>query len=566
MILTFNSSLKNIVRCNDSFDAAVLYVAYTGLNRNGSSISKEVFEQCISTIYNVPVVANYDGNDDSIGGHDVKIVRKKGVPTMVHVTQPVGVVPESASYWWENVEEEDGAVHEYLCVDVLLWKRQEAYEKIKRDGITAESMEIEIKAGHTEDGVYVVDNFEFLAFCLLGNCEPCFESAALTFSIDKFTTDLNTMLTEVPRMGKFQLKGVNDTLNEKLKLLEKYHLKLDDLDFELANYELGQLPTKLAEIQKRLGIMVDDEDDERTEPIDISEDVDLDEEAVDESDSALEDTDQSSSNHECVTKEKEHACDTEEKDHTCGTKEKDHECKTKKAPSEADHKCSPKKDYSLTANQMYEEIRNVLYEMKFVDCYGDCRPRYWMRDYDVDVQMVYCEDGACGYVLVGIPFAIDNDSVKIDFQNAKRYKVMYVPFEEGTDTEGTTISSSAKYVKSIENSVAEKYTAQITSMSGELNTLRAFKENVLNEKRRHDESEVFSRFSDLDGNEAFEALKENCESLSLTDIEEKCFAIRGRMLNFSVSSQKSKRGPVLPVDVHGISYEPYGGIVKKYVF
>lgn len=47
-------------------------------------------------MYNKPVVANYIREDDAIGGHDAAIVRKDGSPKMVNVTQPVGVVPESA--------------------------------------------------------------------------------------------------------------------------------------------------------------------------------------------------------------------------------------------------------------------------------------------------------------------------------------------------------------------------------------------------------------------------------------------------------------------------------------
>ena len=82
---------------------------------------------------------------------------------IVNITQPVGVIPESAKYWWEEIEDNSG-VHEYLCVDALIWKRQEAYRKIKDDGITDESMEISIKEGEMVDGMYVIKRFEFTAF------------------------------------------------------------------------------------------------------------------------------------------------------------------------------------------------------------------------------------------------------------------------------------------------------------------------------------------------------------------------------------------------------------------
>ena len=137
--LTYASSLTDLCEINSSFDSGILRIAYTGDNRNGSSISKDVFERCIKTIYNCPVVCNYDRETDTLGGHDMELVRKDdGSTTIVNLTQPVGVVPQTSKVYWESVEEDDGTVNEYLCAEVLIWKRQEAYRKIKEDGITAQ--------------------------------------------------------------------------------------------------------------------------------------------------------------------------------------------------------------------------------------------------------------------------------------------------------------------------------------------------------------------------------------------------------------------------------------------
>ena len=223
--LLFNSSLDNIIKCNDSFDSGVLRIAYHGENRNGSFISKETMERCAArSIFNVPVVANYRRETTTIGGHAAKIVRKNGIPTLVNITQPIGVVPESASFWWENITEENGEVHEYLCTDVLLWKRQEAYAKIKDDGITSESMEIDIKKSHREGKLLIVEDFEFQAFCLLGDVKPCFESASLAmFNEDDFCMQFSSMLAEIPDAINFTQnpKGVkNLVIKEKIKLMD----------------------------------------------------------------------------------------------------------------------------------------------------------------------------------------------------------------------------------------------------------------------------------------------------------------------------------------------------------
>ena len=449
--LVFNSALKNIMSCNESFDQGVLRIAYHGENRNGSYISKEVFEKCLPSMYNVPVVANYMRDDDMIGGHDIEIVRKDNFPKMVNITHPVGVVPESASNWWELVTEEDGAIHEYLCTDVLLWKRQEAYEKIVSDGIVYESMEIKVKEDHLDNGMYVIDDFEFLAFCLLGNCEPCFESASLaTFSSDAFTSELYAMLEEVPMATRNYLEGVtNKLVNKKLKLVEKYGLTLDDLDFELAAYTIDEVEDKLAAIRERLGVPQIDEEDpvvtppEEENPTEPGTDPDANP-GTDESQDSGQDN-----NQEDV---EEHSL---EEDRTGHAKD-DPEDEEDKKPQDNDDEFACGEDEKKTSCDISEE----------------------------------------------------------DFALLKK----------------------------------------------ELKELREFKNQILSEKK----AELFSMFSDLESNEDFKDLKNNADKYDLTAIEEKCFAIRGRTATFSMN-QTYKKAPVLPVLDHEPTYEPYGGVVKKYL-
>ena len=180
-----------------------------------------------------------------------------GSMRIVNVTQPVGVVPESAKYWWEEIEDGSG-VHEYLCVNVLLWKRQEAYKKIKEDGITDESMEISVKEGRMVDGVYVIDRFEFTAFCLLGTAEPCYESASLEmFSCSDFKQQLADMMQEfketfamaqpsqeVGIIPQNYSEGGKEVLDEKNKLMAEFGLTADMLDFSIEDFSVEELRAK----------------------------------------------------------------------------------------------------------------------------------------------------------------------------------------------------------------------------------------------------------------------------------------------------------------------------------
>jgi hypothetical protein len=250
MKIPFTSSLLNLTEINPSFDTGIMRVAYTGRNRNNSFISKAAFEQCIESIYNVPVVANYTRDDNSIGGHDMELVQKGDEVKLVALTQPVGVVPAGAKWYWDLVEDDSG-IHEYLCVEVLIWKRQECYDKIKEDGFEKQSMEITVTDGEMINGCYEIREFYFTALTLLGDdVEPCFESAGLTmFQKDYFAEELQKMKDDFAKeFSKINQKEEEQPMDEKLALIEQYHFKLEDLEFNVDELSYDDLKAKLDEM------------------------------------------------------------------------------------------------------------------------------------------------------------------------------------------------------------------------------------------------------------------------------------------------------------------------------
>lgn len=258
----YAATISDIVSVNSSFDKGVLKIAYHGQNRNGSNISRSAFERSAPTLAYCPVVVNYDAEDDSMGGHDIKIVDTDAGTRMVNMTDPVGVVPKECAPWFEMVDD-NGKEHEYFCTDVLLWKRQAAYDKIKRNGITAQSMEITVKDGRLEDGVYYIDNFEFTALTLLNGDEdkPCFESAALQmFSMEDFRKQYTEMMFELkesfssiqPSAADVDIttvKGGKTNLEDKMALLAEFNLKAEDLDFSIDDLTVEELRAKFESMQ-----------------------------------------------------------------------------------------------------------------------------------------------------------------------------------------------------------------------------------------------------------------------------------------------------------------------------
>lgn len=263
-VLTYETSIEKIRSINSSFDAGILRIAYPGQNRNQSFISKEAFEESTKTIFNCPVVCNYIRETDSIGSHDIEFVDTDDGVKMVHITQPVGVVPESSVPFWQEVEEEDGTVVEYYCAEVLLWKRQEAYSHIKENKITSQSMEIKVLRGDFINGIFHIHEFEFLAFCLLESAEPCFESAQLeVFSFNNFSNEYREMIEDfktsfsmvdtssevIDINNKIFSKGGGKNLNLS-ELLKKYGLEEADVNFSIEGLSEEEVILKLEEIQK----------------------------------------------------------------------------------------------------------------------------------------------------------------------------------------------------------------------------------------------------------------------------------------------------------------------------
>ncbi len=496
MHIVFSSKISALTAQNSSFDSGILHICYAGKNRNNSFISKDTFERCMPSIYNCPIVCHYDRETDTIGAHDMELATDNdGGMRIVNITHPVGIVPQDARYWWEEVEDTSG-IHEYLCVEVLLWKRQEAYRKIKENGITEESMEISVKEGEMIDGVYVIKQFEFTAFCLLGTAQPCYESASLElFSHDDFRAQFTQMmqefketfaldkhLTQSNKHNQTQPEGGSPILKEKLALIEEYGLNAEQFHFSPEDFTLEELRAKLEEITAS-------------------------------------------------------------------------ETKTQG-------------NFAL-AEQFREELINALSAETVETCFGTMT-RYWYVDHDTQAAEVYCYDTE-DWKLYGFPYSMNGDNVTVHFADKQRKKFSIVDFDEGEQTAAfaAVFEVVSEKLNASNAQWQQKYqaaTEKISSMECELDTLRKFQAETNAAAEKGERDKVFAQFEDLIGIEAFEALREQCLDFSVEDLEEKCYAIRGRNGIPAKFSQEPKP-PKLPIEkTAAFSQEPYGGIFAEYGF
>lgn len=530
--VVFESAIADWTEVNSSFDRGVLRIAYHGKNRNKMFISKKAFNEAIKSVFNCPVVCNYIRKSDSIGAHDVDIIKRDGEVRMVNITTPVGVVPESANVWWSEVTEDNGDVHEYLCTDILIWKRQEAYEHLKENGITDESMEIRIIDGHKkDDDLYHVEEFEFLAFCLLESAPPCFESAGIElFTLNDFKSKYAQMMEDVKREFSTVMTASADDIHTQSyskggtceldvnELMSKYSLSAEDVTFDTADMSLEDIERKFAEIKAtKDGTAAFDED------------------------------------------QGEEATETE----ATGIETQNEETGAPENPEQQDDDddaesavVQKKQTYSLTGNQFMSELYDALDAVRYNDPYWGDMCKYWFMDYDATLNEVYVID-AEDYKLYGMPFTMNGDKVVIDFTQCKRKKTCYVDFDEGN----AAFAECKAFANLIPN-LHEKFKA----MSEELKALRTFKEKIDEQARKQEVDGIFSKFADLAGNSEFEALQENYGEMTANQIEEKCFAIRGRNMptNFSLASQTKPIRLPIEAQTKQEADEPYGGIFAKY--
>lgn len=196
--INFTSKIKPIKSLNENFTLCRCYVLALGKNRNRSNITKEVVDNALPSIFNIPVVGNLyeseDGNEDvHMGGHDVALEKgSDGKYKFKVLTVPYGVVPEDSNLAYEEIEEADGTINTYLSADIILWtgRNPKLLESVYDENIFwGQSMEISpVSVSRNKDNKEITDinEFVFSALCLLGksddekfHVEPCFPSAAV---------------------------------------------------------------------------------------------------------------------------------------------------------------------------------------------------------------------------------------------------------------------------------------------------------------------------------------------------------------------------------------------------
>lgn len=503
-----DTSIFDIKEVNSSFASGSLKVMYTGKNRNGSSISKDAVLRALPTLKNVPIVCHWDPLEREIGGHDMELVRDDdGLMRLRNLTEPCGVVPDHASFRFETVADNEGNEHEYLIIDgVLLWKRQDVFNYISKDlgGKVKHSMEISVfDCEQDSSGILEINQFEFTALCLLGNCEPCFQGSELeVFSSNNFKKQMAQMMSDlkeefsmvVPPVGdndihpqNHPMEGGEKVLNEKLALVAEYGLEVENLGFSIEDLTLEELREKFEAMKNTV------------DPVSAK-------------------------------------------------------------PAEKIE------GFSL-AGQMLEEVRKALSVETIECSWGEMpRYQYVDHDQDSMMVYCYdAEDWnlyGFPYSMNG-----DNVVIDFACKKRKKFEIVDFDDGEQVSPFAEIFAEMANQYNTNDAKWSEKYTEAsntIASMENELVTLRQFKSDADEAALTVARDEIFAQFEDLTGIEEFDALREHCSEYELDVLEEKCFAIRGRkgtLAKFTYEPKSHK----LKIDKTSHEEEPYGGLFERFL-
>lgn len=535
-----NASLYNITEVNSSFAVASLDIMYTGKNPNMSDIERKAVEDALPTLYNVPIVCNYDPDAREIGGHDVEFVTDDDDNIkMRNLTVPLGVVTDHTKFSFQNKKDKNGVEHEYLVADgVVLWKRQDVYDYIVDDlgGVVPHSMEINVLSGKKNKTTkyYDIEKFEFTALCLLGNVRPCFEGSQLqVYSSTKLKEDISEMFDEIKQYYSLIVTATdavdNNTTHsskggdrmhdeEIMKLAEEFGIDVETLDFSIDGMSVDDIRAKF--------------------------------EAMTTGDSATD-----------TTADETHVEETPD-----GTV-------SDTATSENDTE-----NFELNRN-LYDSLYEALSSEKIHYDWGDVS-KYWMVDFDTDAAMIYAEDTA-DWKIYGFKYAMDGDNVVIDWDSKSRMKWAIVEFDEGSkDVQNAASNVFSAMTAMVEEAVnkstelqaeLDEVNTSFSALNAEVEELRAYKLSSEESMRTSMVESVFAMFDDLDGNETFDAFKQSVidgtEQYDKDALEEKCYALRGRLATpakFS-ASQKAPKIQLDETEKDSVAEKPYGGIVEKYL-
>lgn len=518
-------------------------VMHTGANLNKTSFTKDAINKAVPTICNTPilgyVVDELDEEDKDFKGHEHELrITNKDVK-YVYAGQAYGVIPESCNPRWIVKDDGTGIEREYLRVDGLIWtKFSDPVDIFIRDGTKNHSVELTDMACGPADknGNVPVGSFKFDGCCILSTTDPSIKPAmtgscvTANFSVEDITAQ------------------IRDRLYEYQAIQQNYTAQNDNPSDE----EKGDT-TPMNENEKNSVATAENT-------------------AAENHETATPPAENTVQEPETQTTEKSVPAEGEDKtpaaENTVANKDEGEAAPTENTAPTADGEPAASSEFTLTANQLRDEVYNALLEIQVPSRWDhECMiPKYWLTDIQ-DNEVIVTDSGT--YQLMGIPYSMNGDNVVLEYENIKRKKVVYEDWDNGDVMPGLITMFSTLTDKLVE--LSDSYTKAANEVSEIKPKLEAYQQAEADAKAAEMEAKrnaLFATFDEKLGADAeYIALKENKE-ISYSDLETKCYALVGRKsAEFSYVPNKNNKGTVR-FGVGGTqngSDVAYGGLIEHYL-
>lgn len=497
---------------SDKFIKLRMRLCHDGVNPNGSKLALEDMLARKDSLAESPILAHVYLNEENLpelGEHDFTIEENKLNPEedkIIYLEQPVGVIPKDNNL---EVVEMDG--RNYLMVDGYVWKGYSNYceDIIKAGDDFHISMEIDIY-NYTYDAnedCYAINDFIYKGVTILNSV---------------YDTGMKNARAKVANFAanKDDAEAVFNQMKEALRK-----------EFSLNTTEKGEKTMDIEKILSEMSLTREELTFEITEDMSEEDFRAKCQEYID-SKSVSDDTNNDADN----------ASDEPVDDATDGTGDfsandngVDGTDDVTNTPDSTDDKTSDVFKIELSVNQKMERIYSL----------------YNLNEVDMFVAELY-----------------DTYFIYFLYNDGRTFKQNYnVDAEGNINLDGDPIEVFATFLTADEKNELDEMRNGYAAMVEEYSALKDYKQNSEAEKRKSELEDVFSKFdSELGEMEEFKNLKSDNEKYSVSEVEEKCFALLGRKNStFSFNGDKSIRMGIDNPDDNDTSENRYGNLFETYL-
>lgn len=226
-------------------------VCYVGQNRNQTYFSKETLAEMGKKLPGTPIVGCFEQESADYQGHEEDVILANDKIAIVDMTKPVGFVDINAKVWFQQFQDDDGVIREYLVTEGYIWT--DIYPESERIVTKGNNQSMEIKKvkgtwsnpGNSSNRFFIINEAVIEKLCILGeDFEPCFEGAQIKaqFSFDEMQDRLNQMVYELKETLKEggledSMENIEEVVVEEPEVIEEEVITEEVTEENVENFE-----------------------------------------------------------------------------------------------------------------------------------------------------------------------------------------------------------------------------------------------------------------------------------------------------------------------------------------